>query len=177
MTAFRVVFMGDDASGNRNLWVTDGTAAGTSELTIAGVGSLGLFPVDLTVLGSQVVFDGEDDHQNHQLWVTDGTSAGTSELTVAGAYPLAGGLSPADFTILGSKALFAGRDAQNHLNLWVTDGTAVGTSELAVSGANSSGIFAPSGSRGGGAVPPDFTVLAARRCSREQTRAVWSTFG
>ena len=112
MTAFRVVFVGDDANGNRNLWVTDGTSAATSELTIAGVGSLGLFPGDLTLLGSKAVFDGEDDHQNHQLWVTDGTSAGTSELTVAGAYPLAGGLSPGNFTTLGSKVLFVGRDAR-----------------------------------------------------------------
>ena len=94
MTAFRVVFVGDDASGNRDLWVTDGTSAGTSELTVAGVGRLGLFPADFMVVGDKVLFEGQDANQAFNLWVTDGTSAGTSELTVTGANPLAGGLSP-----------------------------------------------------------------------------------
>ncbi len=35
----RAVFAGYDANGYTNLWVTDGTAAGTSELTVAGATS------------------------------------------------------------------------------------------------------------------------------------------
>src|SRR6516165_1718826 len=37
-TKSRVLFAGRDATGNINLWVTDGTNAGTTELTAAGGG-------------------------------------------------------------------------------------------------------------------------------------------
>ncbi len=42
----RAVFSGLDASDHINLWVTDGTAAGTSELTPAGAYYYGLLDLD-----------------------------------------------------------------------------------------------------------------------------------
>jgi ELWxxDGT repeat protein len=39
----KALFEGEDASGHVNLWVTDGTSAGTSELTVAGANPNGLF--------------------------------------------------------------------------------------------------------------------------------------
>jgi hypothetical protein len=114
----RAVLRGTDASGHLNLWVTDGTAAGTSELTVAGAYSGGLLystspfiNPDFTVLGANVLFDGDDASGHYNLWVTNGTSAGTRELPVSGAST--GGLFGStlvvpDFTVLGSKALFSG---------------------------------------------------------------------
>src|SRR5208283_1481907 len=143
----RALFAGRDAS-SLNLWVTDGTSAGTSELTVPGPSFGGLFGAtsatginpDFTAFGSKALFEAGNPVS---LWVTDGTSAGTSELTVAGA-PSFGlfynGISP-DFTVLGGKALFEGRDASNIPNLWVTNGTSAGTSELAVAGGYSGGLF------------------------------------
>ena len=156
-TTSRVVFVGDDASGNRGLWVTDGTSAGTSKLTVAGVGSLGLFPAGFTVLGDKVLFEGQDANQAFNLWVTDGTSTGTSELTVTGAFSL--GLGPIFITALGSRELFAGKDAGARYNLWVTDGTSSGTSELMVSGVYPSGLF-PFGREGG--FDLNFAVLGGK---------------
>src|SRR5438445_583700 len=115
MATPRAVFSGKDASGGFNLWVTDGTSAGTSELTVAGAYSGGLFSSvivgrpDFTVLGSKALFQGVDASGHANLWVTDGASAGTSELTVAGAS--SNGLFPGtnpDFAVFGSKLLFAG---------------------------------------------------------------------
>jgi ELWxxDGT repeat protein len=42
MAKLQVLFEGTDSLNRKNLWVTDGTAAGTSELTITGVSSSGL---------------------------------------------------------------------------------------------------------------------------------------
>jgi hypothetical protein len=62
--------------GPFELWTTDGTAAGTVELTVAGANSAGLFAPttvlpDLTVLGSEVLFNGRDTAGNQGLWTTN----------------------------------------------------------------------------------------------------------
>src|SRR5947207_2433544 len=156
MTVARVVFSGKDTSNRVNLWVTDGTSAGTSELTVTGVGSSGLLvsgTPDFTKLGGKVLFAGEDSNFRVNFWETDGTVAGTAELTIPGQYSF--GLKPSDFTVFGSRALFAGYDSSVDYNLWITDGTATGTSELNVGGASSSGLIYFYKS-------PDFTVLGTK---------------
>ena len=45
-----VLFDGVDASGNHNLWATNGTVAGTHELSISGASTSGLNLNDLTVV-------------------------------------------------------------------------------------------------------------------------------
>lgn len=134
-----------------NLWATDGTAAGTSELSVSGPSSAGLLadePSYLTALGHLGLFEGEDSNNHFNLWVTDGTSSGTSELMIAG--PSLNGLpSPPDFTVFGDRALFAGDDKNGHVNLWVTDGTLAGTSE----------IIPASGTGPGGLQPRDIGVF------------------
>jgi ELWxxDGT repeat protein len=140
----KALFEGEDASGNGGLWVTDGTAAGTSELSVAGASSGGLDPNFFTVFGSKVLFGGEDSSGNRGLWVTDGTAAGTSEIaTASNAY---GGLGPSSFTVFGSKVLFNGTDSSGNSGLWVTDGTAGGTSELSVAGLSSAELVEGFGS-------------------------------
>jgi ELWxxDGT repeat protein len=52
----KVLFSGVDAAGHIGLWITDGTAAGTSELTTANGGLTGVS--DLTVFGNKALFDG-----------------------------------------------------------------------------------------------------------------------
>src|SRR5262249_21662869 len=125
LTAFKdeVLFNGLDDNGQYGLWTTDGTAAGTHELTgITGAYSVaysfrnGFFPSDLTVFGDEVLFNGRDDQGNYGLWTTDGTAAGTYELA---------NVSPTNLTVFNDKVLFASGNG-----LWVTDGTASGTHEL-----------------------------------------------
>jgi ELWxxDGT repeat protein len=158
-----VLFAGQDATGNPNLWITDGTSAGTKELAVAGANSGGLFSLNFfpsgfspgfTVLGARALFEGYDAGGIDGLWVTDGTSAGTSELAVAGSF--AGGLfsdvSTPDLTVLAGKAVFVGEDTSGGISLWTTDATGAGTSELTVAGSNANGLFF-------NVITPDFTVL------------------
>ena len=64
MTTSRAVFEAYDASGHFSLWATDGTPAGTSELTVSGAAPLGYskaLPIpDFTVVGGRALFEGED---------------------------------------------------------------------------------------------------------------------
>src|SRR5947209_8547751 len=99
MSLQTVLFNGQDAANDFTLWVTNGTVAGTQELTgISGASSGGLDPVDLTVFNGEVLFNGVDASGNPGLWMTNGTVAGTQELTgISGAS--SGGLDPVDLTV------------------------------------------------------------------------------
>jgi ELWxxDGT repeat protein len=151
LTVFKneVLFDGLDAAGENGLWVTNGTAAGTHELTgISGANAAGILPSHMTVFNNEVLFSGRDAAGNIGLWVTDETAAGTHELTgIKGTY--SGGLNPFDFTVFKNELLFNGLDSSGEAGLWVTNGTARGTHELTgIKGADPSGLS-----------PSDFTVF------------------
>ena len=78
-----MLFNGDDTSNHANLWITNGTGTGTTEIAVTGAFSGGLNPSYLTVLGNEVLFSGEDSSGHINLWITNGTTAGTSELAVS----------------------------------------------------------------------------------------------
>jgi ELWxxDGT repeat protein len=94
-----VLFEGTDANdpAGAGLWVTNGTAAGTHEITGikgANTGPLGLNPEGLTLFKNEVLFRGVDASGQIGLWVTNGTAASTHELTgISGAYTGAGGMN------------------------------------------------------------------------------------
>ena len=139
-----VLFSGLDATGDMGLWVSNGTAAGTHELTgIIGADLSGLAPSDLTVYNGEVLFRGLDHSGQAALWITDGTVAGTHELTgIAGASTTGFGLDPSGFTVYGGVALFSGVDSSGNEELWQTNGSAGGTTEIGpVSGTQSMGLF------------------------------------
>jgi ELWxxDGT repeat protein len=147
----KVLFEGDDAHAQSGLWVTNGTSAGTSEISIPGPS---LRPAFLTTFGSEVLFNGVGQFNGSALWVTDGTSAGTSEISVAGT-PVSG-LNPDGFAVFGTEVLFAGSDASGKRGLWVTDGTSAGTSEIPVAAAGPQGLFVNPGGVG-----PNFVVFGS----------------
>lgn len=126
----KVLFNGTDAAGKLGLWASDGTAAGTHELTgISGANGGGIWPTNMVVFKGAVLFNGRDANGNFGLWVTDGTATGTHELTgISGAN--SGGLNPLDIMVFNGNVLFDGTDAAGNLGLWVSDGTAAGTYEL-----------------------------------------------
>jgi len=103
-----VLFAGRDANGAIGLWVTDGTVAGTQELTgIVGAATTGdgLDPSQLAVYDGEVLFNGLDSSGDDVLWVTNGTVSGTHELTGIGAST---GVAPIDLTGIGTPELTAG---------------------------------------------------------------------
>jgi ELWxxDGT repeat protein len=155
LTSFngQVLFVGRDASGGYGLWVSDGAAAGTHELT--SIANAGALVRSFTVFNNQVLFNGGD----ASLWVTDGTANGTHELTgISGASSsgiISAGGNELDTAVLNNEVLFDGVDTSGIVGLWVTNGTAAGTHEITgISGAFSGGLFALSSVS---VFPPDFT--------------------
>ena len=57
---FSAFFAGTPTSGNPGLWITDGTAAGTTELAVQGAGPDGLNPYDLVDNNGNLVFAAEN---------------------------------------------------------------------------------------------------------------------
>ena len=136
-------FSGDDNTGNNGLWYTDGTAAGTHELTgIAGASTTGFNPDYLTVYNGKLLFEGLDLDGNEGLWITDGTAAGTQELSVtgvnwAGSFPVL--LNP--LAVYDGEAYFNAVDFSGLRELWVTNGTVSGTHEvIGIVGGDASGL-------------------------------------
>jgi ELWxxDGT repeat protein len=100
----QILFEGNDSAGVLGLWITDGTSAGTHEISVAGANAAGLFASSGTyvaqpqfaVINGIALFYGLDAAGRVGLWSSDGTSAGTTELAVAGAN--ANGIAPSDLT-------------------------------------------------------------------------------
>lgn len=108
------------SGGPWNLYVTDGTPAGTGFfLALSGT------PDGLVPAGDRLFFrnDGE-------LWSTDGTQAGTG--LVADLWPGSGTSVPRDLVALGTsrKLVFTANTPNQPRMVWVTDGTAAGTHAL-----------------------------------------------
>ena len=123
------LFTGTDTAGHLGLWVTNGTAGGTQELTgIASASSTGLDPTDMAVFNNELLFNGVDANGLSGLWVTDGTVGGTHELVAgAGGASDPAGLNPTDMTLYNGELLFSGLDFSGGMGLWVSNGTAAGT--------------------------------------------------
>ena len=129
MTVFNgsVLFNGVDTAGHQGLWITNGTGAGTQELTVGSTASAtGIDPTDMTVLNGEVLFNGVDADGLSGLWAWNGTSA--TELVPGGGTSSTKGPNPTHMTVFGNEVLFNGlirsrpavvgdkRDGQRHIS-------------------------------------------------------------
>lgn len=71
----------DDGTNGRELWVTNGTTAGTNMLININSGSASSNPTDLTVLNGNLYFTADDGVNGRELWISDGTLAGTQRMS------------------------------------------------------------------------------------------------
>ncbi len=141
-----LLFTGVETGSVQDLYVTDGTAAGT--VMIASLGkttSIGQALNDAVVAGGKLFFAGTDNVHGQELWVSDGTSAGThmvSDINGTSASSLSSGITPSAGSIVafGSQVLFDAKDAGGVTSLWISDGTAGGTHAL---NSGTSAVFAP----------------------------------
>ena len=135
----KLIFANADANGDE-LWVSDGTNAGTVLLKDILPGSTGgqpnsSSPKNLITVGSSVFFQASDGKGGVDLWKTDGTSAGT----VLVKHILSGNPSPNDnktiipapdlqnMSVQNGILMFMADDGVDGPELWRSDGTAVGT--------------------------------------------------
>lgn len=135
----RTVFAGNGVTTGVQLWSTDGTAAGTIQLTGAGTfrSALGALPTELTPMDGRVYFSAISPKNSDVsvLYRTDGTKSGTKQvagLVGSTTAPYAAGTDPAFLTTVGSKLYFttSSGSSSSGLELWSTDGATV-TRELA----------------------------------------------
>jgi ELWxxDGT repeat protein len=139
----KLFFTAAGASGSRDLWITDGTAAGTHQVGA----SAGPFAVRrfLAAGNGKLLFAAEN-AAGVEPWVSDGTDAGTHQ--VADLDPGSGSsVSFYNTAPSGKDALaapwggfvFAATDGAHGTEVWRTDGTAAGTAEVAP------GVYSPFG--------------------------------
>ncbi len=147
----RLFFAATDTNG-RELWVSDGTEAGTHqvadlnpgthELYGVAVGN-GSYPSNLTRMSDgRIFFTAADPEHGRELWVTDGTQAGTylvKDIMPGGGavqygdiFGGSGGTAPnssqpVSLTELNGQLYFFADDGTNGRELWVSDGTEMGT--------------------------------------------------
>jgi ELWxxDGT repeat protein len=75
-------YFGADDGGTHGseLWVSDGTAAGTTLLKDLAPGVYSSYPYHFTVFNGKLYFVADDGTHGYELWVSDGTAAGTTLL-------------------------------------------------------------------------------------------------
>lgn len=150
-------------SAGSALWKSDGTEAGTVQVTAAAYVS------DLVVAGSRMFFTGYTQATGAELWVSDGTEAGTRMVTEINS----GAADSVSYgnTAFGDRVLFFGTDPQHGTELWISDGTASGTRVVRdiAPGSNSSNPSRPVVTDGGVAF---FSATTAA-----EGRELWRTDG
>jgi ELWxxDGT repeat protein len=129
LTAFngKLYFQATDRVHGTQLWVSDGTTAGTQRVTDINPGLYaGINPRYLKVFDGHLFFGAGDGAGGSALWESDGTTGGTFPLQEINP---AGGTStyPAALTVAGNTLFFTADDGTHGRELWVTDGTAAGT--------------------------------------------------
>jgi ELWxxDGT repeat protein len=171
-----MVSLGDRAIFNRgfsfDLWVTDGTAAGTRKLNLPEHpnGPSGFAPA-----GRQAYFlRDEEGREANDLWVSDGSEAGTRRVKDFNVAP--GSSGPLAQTAAGERLLFSAQTGEVAAPLFLTDGTALGTHVLSTEASaafgftrlghrflfsSQSGLWRTDGTAAGTTqVTPDFTDLS-----------------
>jgi ELWxxDGT repeat protein len=120
-----------------SLWVSNGTAAGTTKVASITLSesaySHGFAAGQLATLGGTLYFANDDPAHGMELWRSNGTTAGTT--LASDLNPGAGGSYPADMTVIGNSLYFSGSTAAGSSALWQSDGTAAGTQPIATVGA------------------------------------------
>jgi ELWxxDGT repeat protein len=116
----RLFFGGWDPAHGRELWQTDGTAAGTRRVKDLCPGPCDGDPRYLGVELGRLLF-----RSPSGLWASDGTEAGT--LRVAALAPISSYSRPLDLARLGSRVVFTGLDPVNGPQPWVSDLTPGGS--------------------------------------------------
>lgn len=121
----KIYFSCHDATNGQELWVSDGTVAGTKLFMDIIPGSNGSYPEYFTVCNNKLFFRAVDQLGGYDMYITDGTAAGT--IMLQQYVDVLYGLS--DFGILNNSIYFRGVSGTGQgYGLWKSDGTAAGTS-------------------------------------------------
>ena len=118
-------FTAADAAHGRELWKTDGTAAGTKLVADIDPGRHSSHPDQFAVHAGTLFFDAQNRKGNKELWRSSGKAAGTR--MVKDIKPGREGSRPARADQRGPRLFFLADDGTHGYELWKSDGTAAGT--------------------------------------------------
>ena len=116
----RVFFQADDSVSGKELWVSDGTSAGTRRVVDLDPGAPGSAPRDLVRLGNKLLFAAATPPYGEELWMSDGTDAGT--VMLADLLPGILASRPRNLFRFRERVYFSANDGNTGHELWVTDG-------------------------------------------------------
>ena len=113
------------------LYVSDGTAAGTSAVPLGLINFPFTINADRAALaGNRLLFAARTFSGTQLLFSSDGTSAGTISLAIP-TLPLSTKTGdPTGFLSFGTRAAFTAADYSGVIGIWISDGTSFGTYEL-----------------------------------------------
>ncbi|HTW18401.1 MAG TPA: ELWxxDGT repeat protein [Nocardioides sp.] len=123
-------FRDDDGLHGDELWVSDGTAAGTRMVADIrpGIEPSILNGAELTTVEDTLYFSAHDGAHGVELWRSDGTAAGTTMVT---DIHHDSGSHPKELTAIGDRLYFTADDGVHGYELWKSDGTAASTTMVA----------------------------------------------
>lgn len=143
-TSNRVFFNADDGQYGRELWSTDGTAAGTTRMSDHQPLSLGTqFQTFTAAIGSTFYYVANDAIRGRELFSSDGTVTGTRLVKEFRPGLPDGAIH--DLGRVGQRLLVA-----RYNEVWASDGTAAGTTLLTNrigAAGHATGLFTPIGNR------------------------------
>ncbi|MDA8746393.1 hypothetical protein N9N28_17355 [Rubripirellula amarantea] len=135
-------FTATTVKNGNELWKTDGTEEGTTQVTdiysvprgwLGTLGpnpTIGSNPSNLTNVGGTLYFSVDRGYYGSELWTSDGTATGTQPVKLIPG--LAQNLNQREnvfssFTNVGGQLFFTSSDLDRGEELWTSDGTADGT--------------------------------------------------
>ncbi|MBZ4416100.1 ELWxxDGT repeat protein [Myxococcus sp. RHSTA-1-4] len=108
--------IGDPDGRGVELWVSDGTPAGTGRLVDIFPGEENSGPRELNVFEGLLYFTADDGVHGRELWVSDGTAAGTR--LARDIRPGPDGSSPYGLMVASRKLYFAADDGEHGREPW-----------------------------------------------------------
>ena len=133
---YKVFFTAQDATSGEELWVSDGTVAGTKMVKDIFPGPTSSGVAWMQRFNNKVVFQAQSDvDTGTELWISDGTEAGTYMVMDIHIF---GSSNPSGFTQINeNQFIFAAKDFDSETYnekvqrwLWISDGTEAGTQLL-----------------------------------------------
>ncbi len=121
-------FIASSPSSYGELWRSDGTEAGTTQVLDIHPGRYGSGMHELTVVNDTLFFTANDGTTGRELWKSDGTAQGTSLVADLTQGPLES--NPMRLVNVDGTLFFGANQSQDGTNtfeLWKSDGTASGT--------------------------------------------------
>ncbi|MEA2694872.1 MAG: hypothetical protein QOJ16_4259 [Acidobacteriota bacterium] len=116
VAAVRLFFAADDGVHGRELWASDGTAAGTVLVSDIEPGPDSSRPTGLTAAGGRLFFSTYDGRHGRELWESDGTGGGTR--LVQDIAPASFSSVPQNLTVAGDRLYFSADDGLHGRELW-----------------------------------------------------------